>query len=189
MLKGRVRRFHCGLPSGRNRRISPIASGRGDGLLSDHRAGAQLGRQELVFMPPKAAAPPALPERLAVTDDHEPTFTGFLQTAAVDPQQLYRWPSDRANYVVAAKIKKTQEKWINAYCLRLFASVSYFTHARSVRLYGLTDSKAARGEDAGQMLPTNRASASGRAPLPSRDAGSVGRRFRRRWTRRGYGLP
>ena len=26
-------------------------SGSGDGLLSDHRAGAQLGRQELVFMP------------------------------------------------------------------------------------------------------------------------------------------
>ncbi len=38
--------------NGRNWRVSPIASGRGDGLLSDHRAGAQLGRQELVFMPP-----------------------------------------------------------------------------------------------------------------------------------------
>ena len=32
-----------------------------------------------------------------------------------------------------------------AYCLRLFARVSYFTHARTARLYGLTDSKAARG--------------------------------------------
>jgi hypothetical protein len=32
-------------------RVSPIASGRGDGLLPDHRAGAQPQRQELVFMP------------------------------------------------------------------------------------------------------------------------------------------
>src|ERR1700751_1088421 len=37
--------------NGRLRRVSPIASGRGDGLLSDHTASAQLGRQELVFMP------------------------------------------------------------------------------------------------------------------------------------------
>src|SRR5260221_309744 len=36
--------------NGRNRRVSPIASGRGDGLLPDHRAGAQPQRQELVFM-------------------------------------------------------------------------------------------------------------------------------------------
>jgi hypothetical protein len=36
---------------GRYRRVSPIASGRGDGLLPDHRAGAQPQRQELVFMP------------------------------------------------------------------------------------------------------------------------------------------
>jgi hypothetical protein len=34
-------------------RVSPIASGRGDGLLPDHRAGAQPQRQELVFMPLK----------------------------------------------------------------------------------------------------------------------------------------
>jgi hypothetical protein len=34
-------------------RVSPIASGRNDGPLSDHRAGGRPARQELVFMPPK----------------------------------------------------------------------------------------------------------------------------------------
>ena len=50
------------MATGRYRRVSPIASGRGDGLLSDHRAGAQLGRQELVFMPRSG-----LPDHLAKT--------------------------------------------------------------------------------------------------------------------------
>jgi len=35
----------------RNRRVSPIASGRSDGPLSDHRAGGQPAQRELVFMP------------------------------------------------------------------------------------------------------------------------------------------
>jgi hypothetical protein len=48
---GRSDSLPAATANGRNRRVSPIASGRGDGLLSDHRAGAQLGRQELVFMP------------------------------------------------------------------------------------------------------------------------------------------
>jgi S1-C subfamily serine protease len=33
------------------RRVSPIASGRSDGPLSDHRAGGQPAKRELVFMP------------------------------------------------------------------------------------------------------------------------------------------
>jgi hypothetical protein len=45
-----------------NRRVSPIASGRGDGLLPDHRAGAQPQRQELVFMP---RSRPSRPSRSA----------------------------------------------------------------------------------------------------------------------------
>jgi hypothetical protein len=35
----------------RFRRVSPIASGRSDGPLSDHRAGGQPAQWELVFMP------------------------------------------------------------------------------------------------------------------------------------------
>jgi hypothetical protein len=50
-LMGRPRRFDRVPANGRSRRVSPIASGRGDGLLPDHRAGAQPQRQELVFMP------------------------------------------------------------------------------------------------------------------------------------------
>jgi hypothetical protein len=37
--------------NGRFRRVSPIASGRSDGPLSDHRAGGQPAQRELVFMP------------------------------------------------------------------------------------------------------------------------------------------
>ena len=111
----------------------------------------------------------ALPERLAFTDDHEPTFTELPhQTAAVDPEQLFTWPSDRANYVAAAKDQKNTGEWINAYCLRFFASVSYFTHARSARPYGLTDSKAARGrmpdnccQRTGPLRPAERRCAGG----------------------------
>ena len=36
--------------NGRLRRVSPIASGRSDGPLSDHRAGGQAAQRELVFM-------------------------------------------------------------------------------------------------------------------------------------------
>ena len=54
------------------------------------------------------------------------------------------------------KNQKTQEKWINAYCLRLFASVSYFTHARGARLYLLTGSKAARGRMPGKCCRRTR---------------------------------
>jgi hypothetical protein len=36
---------------GRFRRVSPIASGRSDDPLSDHRAGGQPAQRELVFMP------------------------------------------------------------------------------------------------------------------------------------------
>jgi hypothetical protein len=43
--------FHRGPANGRNRRVSPIASGRSDGPLSDHRAGGQPAQRELVFMP------------------------------------------------------------------------------------------------------------------------------------------
>ena len=38
---------------GRFRRVSPIASGRSDDPLSDHRAGGQPAQRELVFMPLK----------------------------------------------------------------------------------------------------------------------------------------
>jgi len=34
-----------------NRRISSVASGRGDGPLSNHRAAGQLAQRERVFMP------------------------------------------------------------------------------------------------------------------------------------------
>ena len=37
--------------NGRNRRISPVAVRPGEGLLSDHIAGAQPWRRELVFLP------------------------------------------------------------------------------------------------------------------------------------------
>jgi hypothetical protein len=37
----------------RNRRISPIAVRPGEGLLSDHIAGAQRERRERLFLPPK----------------------------------------------------------------------------------------------------------------------------------------
>jgi hypothetical protein len=36
----------------RLRRVSPIASGRSDGPLSDRKAGRQPAQRELVFMPP-----------------------------------------------------------------------------------------------------------------------------------------
>ena len=42
--------YHVTL-SVRYRRVSPIASGRSDGPLSDHRAGGQPAQRELVFMP------------------------------------------------------------------------------------------------------------------------------------------
>lgn len=38
-------------PDGRCRRVSPTASSRSDGPLSDHRAGGQPAQRELVFMP------------------------------------------------------------------------------------------------------------------------------------------
>jgi hypothetical protein len=41
----------------RSRRVSPIVSGPADGLLPDHRAGAQPQRQELAFMPEGAIMP------------------------------------------------------------------------------------------------------------------------------------
>src|SRR6516164_5381725 len=50
-LEGRASRFHCCLANGRLRRTSPIAVRPGEGLLSDHIAGAQRGRRELLFMP------------------------------------------------------------------------------------------------------------------------------------------
>jgi len=37
--------------SGRNRRVSPVGARFGEGLLSEHTAGIQLARRELVFMP------------------------------------------------------------------------------------------------------------------------------------------
>ena len=132
---------------------------------------------------PQSGRSPSLPERLAVTDDHEPTFTALSPDRSSRPRQLFTWPSDRANYVAAAKIKKTQEKWINAYCLRLFASVSYFTHARSARLYGLTNSIAARGrmpdkyfQRTGPLRPAERRCTRGDAgPLSGGDFTEDGR--------------
>jgi hypothetical protein len=58
---------------------------------------------------PQSGRSPSLPERLAVTDDHEPTFTALPPDRAVDRQQLFTWPSDRENYIAAAKDQNTQE--------------------------------------------------------------------------------
>jgi hypothetical protein len=58
-LNGRCgfQRFSSGRVNGRNRRVSPIASGRSDGPLSDHRAGGQPAKRELVFMPHSGPSP------------------------------------------------------------------------------------------------------------------------------------
>jgi len=155
------------LTNGRNRRAAACAP-------------ATAKRQVL---PPKRPLPRLCLNALPLQTTMSRRSQRFLQTAAVHPQQLFTWPSDRANYVAAAKIKKTQEKWINAYCLRLFASVSYFTHARRARLYGLTGSKAARGrmpgkccQRTGPLRPAERGCARGtRGALAGGDFAEDGR--------------
>jgi hypothetical protein len=49
------------IADGRFRRVSPIASGRSDGPLSDRKAGGQPAQRELVFMSPLTAVHGRLP--------------------------------------------------------------------------------------------------------------------------------
>ena len=59
---GEVHQLFAPSPKGWYRRISPIAVRPGEGLLSDHIAGAQPWRRELVFCP-NASFATALPNR------------------------------------------------------------------------------------------------------------------------------
>jgi hypothetical protein len=69
------------------------------------------------------------------------------------------------------------------------ASVSYFTHARSARFYGLTESKAAPGRmpDKCRQRTDPLRSADRGCALQTRGASACGR-LHRGWTRRGHGL-
>jgi hypothetical protein len=62
---------------GCSRRVSPIASGRSDGPLSDHRAGGQPAQRELVFMPHSGP----LICGIGASLDHLDHFVGFSKMA------------------------------------------------------------------------------------------------------------
>jgi len=85
-------------------RVSFVVAHSRDRLLSEPIAGTQPCRRQPLFIP-KAAAPRLCRNALPLQMTRR-----FLQTAAVDPQQLFTWPSDRANYVAAAKKSKRHRR-------------------------------------------------------------------------------
>ena len=91
---------------------------------------------------------------------------------------------------LGAFLKQALEYVLTRIVSGFLASVSYFTHARSARLYGPTESKAAPGrmpdkccQRTGPLRPADR-----RCARRTRGASACGR-LHRRWTRRRHGLP
>jgi len=74
---GRTLPLDIGPATDRNRRISPIAVRPGEGLLSDHIAGAQPWRRELVFLPHSGP----LICGIGASLDHLDHFVGFSKMA------------------------------------------------------------------------------------------------------------